>query len=54
MKALVYTGVEEMEFREEKNLLKNLEKVFLKFMHQVSVAQICMPTTEKMREEFHR
>ena len=47
----IYRGFWNSE--KKKNLLKNQVKVFLKFMLQVSVAQICTLIMERMREEFH-
>ena len=53
MKALVYTGVEKMEFREEKEPSEKPGESILKVHASAYVAQICMLTTEKTREEFH-
>ena len=53
MKALVYTGVEELTYRDEEDPKEVSEKVFLKFTLQEFADLICMLTMVKTKEESH-
>jgi len=52
MKALVYTGVEELVYREEKDPVETSGESILKVHAQVYVDQICTRITEKTNEEL--
>ena len=52
MKALVYTGVEELTYRDEKEPTEVSGESILKFTLQEFVDLICMLIMVKMKEEF--
>ena len=53
MHALVYTGTQKIDYREEKDPTPKLGEILLKFKLQVFVDLICMLSMEKTKEEFH-
>ena len=52
MKALVYTGVEELIYRDEKDPVETSGESILKVHASGIWGQICMHITGKMREEL--
>ena len=53
MHALVYTGTQKIDYREEKDPTPKPGESIIKVKLQVYVDLICMPSMDKTKEEFH-